>query len=184
MANLTLYSVTAMVMLDADGHRLLAKYYSRPPLHTSKYLTLKEQKALEKQLHSKMKRGGNEVMLLDGHLVLARSLSDVHFYLVGSMDENEVLLNSALKGFVDTVSALLKHQVDKQSLIDGLDLVVLALDECIDDGIVAEIDPEVMVNRVSKRGTDSVDMSVALNEQTLLSAYQQVKERFASHLLQ
>ncbi|KAJ1930187.1 Golgi-to-ER vesicle coat component [Tieghemiomyces parasiticus] len=183
MTNLTLYSVNAFVVLDSEGNRLVSKYYDRPPLHASTYSTTKSQKALEKSLHSKMKRSGTEVMLLDGHLALARAVSDVHFYLVGSADENELLLHSALKGAVDAIQGLLKHQVDKRSVIDNLDLVVLALDEVIDDGIVAEIDPEVIQARVSKRGVDNVDMNVTLNEQSLLQAYQQVKERVASHLL-
>ncbi|KAJ1655013.1 Golgi-to-ER vesicle coat component [Dispira simplex] len=183
MANLTLYSINAVILLDTEGNRLLAKYYSRPPLHPNAYPTTKEQKALEKQLHNKMKRSGTEVMLLDSHLVLYKAVSDVYFYLVGSAHENELLLYNALKGFVDTINTLLKHQLDKRMIIDSLDLVVLALDECIDDGIVGEIDSEVLVSRVSKRTTDSVDMSVTLNEQTLLQAYQQVKERVAGHLL-
>ncbi|KAJ1988890.1 Golgi-to-ER vesicle coat component [Dimargaris cristalligena] len=183
MANLSLYAVNAFVILDAEGNRLVAKYYGRPPLHPSVYPTTKAQKAFEKQLHAKMKRSGSEIMLLDGRLVISKVLSDVHFYLVGLVDENELLLHSALRGCVDAISALLKHQVDKRSIIDNLDMVVLALDESIDDGIVAEIDSEVIQNRVSKRSQDTMDMSVTLNEQSLLQAYQQVKERVASHLL-
>ncbi|PVU97646.1 hypothetical protein BB559_001943 [Furculomyces boomerangus] len=74
---------------------------------------------------------------------------------------------------------LLRQNVDKRSILDGLDLVLLALDETIDDGIALETDPEIITSRVSRRGEDSVDMNLAtLNEKTLLEAYKQAKERF------
>lgn len=71
--NLTLYSITALLILDADGHRVLAKYYHPPhsaPTSGQNSATpssstgpqglasLKEQKAFEKSVHEKTKRGG------------------------------------------------------------------------------------------------------------------------------
>jgi hypothetical protein len=71
--NLTLYSITALLILDADGHRVMAKYYHPPhsaPTSGQNSATpssstgpqglasLKEQKAFEKSVHEKTKRGG------------------------------------------------------------------------------------------------------------------------------
>ena len=50
MVNLSLYSIKAVVLLDAEGNRVLAKYYG------SDYSNLKEQKAFEKGLFDKTKR--------------------------------------------------------------------------------------------------------------------------------
>jgi hypothetical protein len=47
MANLSLYSIKAVVLLDASGNRVLAKYYG------SEQTSLKEQKAFEKGLFEK-----------------------------------------------------------------------------------------------------------------------------------
>lgn len=61
--NLSLYTVSAFLILDAEGHRVLAKYY-RPKSHpnaadVSKGLsTLKEQRAFEKGLWAKTKKPG------------------------------------------------------------------------------------------------------------------------------
>jgi hypothetical protein len=59
--NLSLYSVNAFLILDADGHRVLAKYY-RPKGHpqgeSKALLTLKEQRAFEKGLWQKTKKAG------------------------------------------------------------------------------------------------------------------------------
>ena len=57
--NLSLYSVGAFVILDTDGHRVLAKYY-RPKNHPQGEpkgrVTLKEQRAFEKGLWQKTKK--------------------------------------------------------------------------------------------------------------------------------
>ncbi len=79
-SNLTLYTVTALLILDTDGNRILAKYYHPPHAEASPHLagagaiagvtphiggpaglsTLKEQKAFEKSVWEKTKRGGGE----------------------------------------------------------------------------------------------------------------------------
>lgn len=59
--NLSLYSVNAFLILDADGHRVLAKYYrpkSHPQGEPKGLLTLKEQRAFEKGLWQKTKKAG------------------------------------------------------------------------------------------------------------------------------
>jgi coatomer subunit zeta len=63
--NLSLYAVNAFIVLDTDGHRVMAKYYnpkSRGYLgneNANKGLSgLKEQRAFEKGLFSKTKKAG------------------------------------------------------------------------------------------------------------------------------
>lgn len=65
VANLSLYAVNAFVVLDTDGHRVMAKYYnpkSRGYLGddaANKGLNaLKEQRAFEKGLFAKTKKAG------------------------------------------------------------------------------------------------------------------------------
>ena len=62
--NLSLYSVSAFLILDGEGQRVLAKYY-RPKSHPNgepKGLqTLKEQRAFEKGLWQKTKKAGGSV---------------------------------------------------------------------------------------------------------------------------
>jgi hypothetical protein len=74
--NLSLYTITALLILDSDGNRVLAKYYN-PPHQTTPgtglpaelgvgpggpgmggLTTLKEQKAFEKGVWEKVRRGG------------------------------------------------------------------------------------------------------------------------------
>ena len=58
--NLTLYAVTAFIILDTDGNRVLSKYYRQESSPSpSKGLTnTKEQRAFEKGLWQKTKKSG------------------------------------------------------------------------------------------------------------------------------
>ncbi|KAJ1946337.1 Golgi-to-ER vesicle coat component [Kickxella alabastrina] len=178
MTNLSLYTVRAMIILDGDGNRLIAKYYTRGQTEQS-YRSVKEQKKFESELFAKTRKTNAQVVLYDGQTVLFINSNDVYFYLVGDPEENELLLLSALQGFYDGVCQLVKYDLSKRKVLDNLDMVVLALDEAIDDGIVLETDGNVIASNVSKRGVDTIDMSLSnLNEQTLIDAYKQAKERF------
>lgn len=130
MVNLSLYSIKAVILLDAEGNRVLAKYYG------GENSTLKQQKQFEKGLFDKTKRAqgeslvwmfesrmrsilkhGNvfcfigEVILYDNQVVLYRSNIDIFFYVVGSMEENELILLSMLNAFYDAVSTLLRYSI-------------------------------------------------------------------------
>lgn len=58
--NLSLYTVSAFLIIDTDGHRVLAKYYHPQghPNPSKKFTTLKEQRAFEKGLFQKTKKAG------------------------------------------------------------------------------------------------------------------------------
>ena len=58
--NLTLYSVTAFIILDTDGNRVLSKYYRQEsgPSPSKGLANTKEQRAFEKGLWQKTKKSG------------------------------------------------------------------------------------------------------------------------------
>lgn len=93
---------------------------------------------------------------------------DLIIYLIAPSQENELMLSSVLTGFIDAISILLRHQIEKISLIENLDMVLLALDETIDDGIILETDSTAIAARVSRPKADTND--IQLNEQTIVSA--------------
>ncbi|KAJ2705283.1 Golgi-to-ER vesicle coat component, partial [Coemansia spiralis] len=80
MVNHSLYTVCAVVVLDSDGARLLAKYYTRGP-SAQGHRTLKEQKKFESELFAKTRKSSSEVILFDGQTVLFKYINDVYFYL-------------------------------------------------------------------------------------------------------
>lgn len=67
-------------------------------------------------------------------ICLTKTSTDLTFHLVGPTTENELMLHAALSAFHDAVGLLLKGNVEKRSVLENLDLVMLALDETIDDG--------------------------------------------------
>ena len=75
-----------------------------------------------------------DIILYDGHLALYKHSLDLIIYVIGSPQENELMLQSALSAFCDAVSMLLRNQVEKRGVLENLDLVLLCLDETIDDG--------------------------------------------------
>ncbi|KAI9573258.1 Longin-like domain-containing protein [Boletus coccyginus] len=175
--NLSLYSVNAFLILDSEGHRVLAKYYRTKDLHSQK-----DQRAFEKGLWQKTKKPGGDVILFDGHLAVFRHSLDLMFYVVGGSTENEIMLYAVLTALFDAVSLLLRNQVEKRAVLENLDLVLLCLDETIDDGIIVETDSTTIASRVSRPKADTTE--IVINEQTLMSAYQTVREKVQQRIQQ
>ncbi|KAJ3099779.1 hypothetical protein HDU97_002757 [Phlyctochytrium planicorne] len=173
MVNLGLNAIRSAILLDSEGKRLIAKYYSND------YPTTKEQKVFEKALFEKTRKGSNEIILFDGHVIVYRNSVDTFLYLVGGSDENEIMLSSCLQNFHDALSILL-GQVEKRTLLENGDLVMLALDETIDDGIILESEASQIAARVTKKGTDE---SLPLSEQTISQALRSAQEQIARQLL-
>lgn len=131
-ATVTLFSVTAVLLLSAsDGSRILAKYYVPPHAQTSStsvptsaaasttptelnpYPTVTLQKAFEKGLHGKTQKpasqpGAGDIILYDNKVVVFKQEGDVAMYVVGGPNENEMLLWHVLLGWRDALNILLK----------------------------------------------------------------------------
>lgn len=115
---MSLYSVIGILILStdasSDSSRLFAKYYSPPhnsaihPTPAQPYANLKEQKAFEKGLLEKTSKQTSDVILYDNKVVVFKNESDVMLYVVGSAEENEILLYNVILALRDTLSILLK----------------------------------------------------------------------------
>ncbi|KAI1335632.1 snare-like protein [Xylariaceae sp. FL0016] len=173
---MTLQSVNAIIILNVDdGSRIFAKYYNSPhhaPSATSSSPSnhplsdVKSQKSFEKGLLEKTAKQTGDIILYDNKIVLYKMESDVMMYVVGGVDENEVLLYNVILALRDVLFLLFKQSVDKRTIIENYDLVSLAIDEVVDDGIILETDPTIIVQRVSKAPTQDVNLSrIDLSEQ-------------------
>ncbi|WWD01060.1 hypothetical protein V866_007998 [Kwoniella sp. B9012] len=201
LSNLSLYTVTALLILDTEGQRVLAKYYNPPHQSTPStgivndlgvsqggpgmggLISLKEQKAFEKSVFEKIRRGGGEIHPLPPHLIITRTIVDLHFIIVGPLSSsNELMLNQTLSAFTDSVHLLLRGQIEKRNVLEGLDLVLLAADETVDDGIILETDAAAIAARVSRPKADTTD--IVINEQTLLNAYTSFRDKVSQRIQQ
>lgn len=75
---------------------------------------------------------------------------------------------------------------DKRTIVENYDLVTLAIDELIDDGIILETDPVLIASRVSRApAPDAPNMkNIDLSEQGLMNAWEFGKRRLAEGLRQ
>lgn len=154
----------------------------------------------------------NDVILYDNRVVVFKLENDVMLYVVGSADENEVLLYNVVVALRDALGILFKSVIpfyallsfslfglklltgelfyrgatDKRTIIENYDLVSLAIDEIIDDGIILETDPVLIASRVSRAPTaDTPNMkNIDLSEQGLLNAWEFGRRKLAEQLRQ
>ncbi|KAK2744485.1 Golgi-to-ER vesicle coat component [Onygenales sp. PD_40] len=198
-APISLFSVNAILIMSTDdSSRIFAKYYSppHPPAGTpanstdypgaNPYPTVKDQKSFEKGLLEKTLKQTSDIILYDNRVVVFKTEGDVMLYVVGGAEENEVLLYNVVVSLRDALSILLRSGVDKRTIIENYDIVSLAIDEIVDDGIILETDPVLISSRVSRApAQDAPNMkSIDLSEQGLLNAWEFGKRRLAEQLRQ
>ena len=146
-----------------------------------------------------------DVILYDAHLAVYKHSLDLILYIIAGPAENELMLWSALQSLSDSLSLLLRNQLEKRGVMENLDLVVLCLDETIDDGyaswlcrsspscvnadevflsdrIIVDTDSTAIASRVSRPRTETTD--IVINEQTLMNAYNTVKEKVQQRMAQ
>lgn len=168
-----LYAVKGIAILDSDGNRILAKYYDK-----NVFPTPKEQKTFEKNLFNKTHRANAEIIMLDGLTCVYKSNVDLFFYVMGSSNDNELILMSVLNCLYDSVSQILRKNVEKRAVLEALDIVMLAMDEICDGGIIIDADSTSVVSRVALRSDD-----IPIGEQTVAQVFQTAKEQLKWSLL-
>lgn len=168
----SLYVIKSILVMDNDGKRLIAKYFDSSILADAK-----AQREFEKSLFKRTYKTNNEIMMIDQMTCVYRSNVDLHFYVVGLNTENEIVLLTVLNCVVETLSQLLRRNLEKKFLLDYMDYVMLAIDEICDDGILMEFDPSVVMQRVCMRGDAE---TVPLSEQTLYDVLKIAKDQIKS----
>ncbi|GAB4843201.1 Coatomer subunit zeta-1 [Ancistrocladus abbreviatus] len=167
-----------ILLLDSEGKRVAVKYYSDDwPTNAAKL-------AFEKSIFAKTQKTNArtevEITLFDNHIVVYKFIQDLHFFVTGGDDENELILDSVLQGFYDAVILLLRNKVDKYEALENLDLILLCLDEIVDGGMILETDANVIAGKVA---TNSIDSTAPLSEQTISQALAIAREHLTRSLL-
>uniref|UniRef100_H3AM19 Coatomer subunit zeta n=1 Tax=Latimeria chalumnae TaxID=7897 RepID=H3AM19_LATCH len=163
----SLYTVKAVFILDNDGNRLLAKYYDET------YPSIKEQRNFEKNVFNKTYKTDSEIAFLEGMTIIYKSSIDLYFYVVGSSQENELMLMAVVTCLFDALMQLLRKNVEKRSLLENLDGAFLVLDEIVDGGVILESDPQQVLQKVNR--VDENPFSEHSVTQVLQSAKEQIK---------
>eukprot|EP00199_Chlamydomonas_sp_CCMP681_P006377 CAMPEP_0119108756 /NCGR_PEP_ID=MMETSP1180-20130426/15641_1 /TAXON_ID=3052 ORGANISM="Chlamydomonas cf sp, Strain CCMP681" /NCGR_SAMPLE_ID=MMETSP1180 /ASSEMBLY_ACC=CAM_ASM_000741 /LENGTH=185 /DNA_ID=CAMNT_0007094409 /DNA_START=144 /DNA_END=701 /DNA_ORIENTATION=- len=174
--------IKALIMLDSEGKRIAVKYYG------NEWPTVAAQAEFEKSLWTKTSRTNArqeaEIVMLDSNIMVYKYLGDLMFYVVGSQDENELILYTILQAFYESISILLRQQVEKKTVLENLDLALLAMDEIVDGGVILETDAQTVASRATMRGADGeLPLSEAGSVQSFSKAFAQAKEHLARSLL-
>uniref|UniRef100_A0A0E0JQT0 Coatomer subunit zeta n=1 Tax=Oryza punctata TaxID=4537 RepID=A0A0E0JQT0_ORYPU len=166
-------SVKNILVLDSEGKRVAVKYYS------DDWPSLSSKQAFEKSVFAKTQktsaRTEAEIVMFDSYIVVYKFIQDLHFFVTGGDEENELILASVLQGFSEAIDYLLRNKVHRRAALENLDLIFLCLDEVVDGGIVLETDAKAILEKVSGHG----EGSGSLTEQKLSSALATAKEHFA-----
>ena len=168
----SLYTVKAILILDNDGLRLAGKYYD------DQFPTVKEQKEFEKTLFAKTSKANGEIVMLGNLTIVYRSSVDLFFYVIGSTNENEIMLVSVLNCLFDALSQILRKNIEKKCLLDYLDAAFLCIDEICDNGILLETDPAQIAQRVSLKEND-----VPISEQTVMDVVKSARDQLKWSIL-
>ncbi|KAF7149510.1 hypothetical protein RHSIM_Rhsim02G0154700 [Rhododendron simsii] len=170
--------VKNILLLDSEGKRVAVKYYS------DDWPTNSVRETFEKAVFTKTQktnaRTEAEITMLESNIVVYKFVQDLHFFVTGGEDENEVILANVLQGFFDAVGLLLRGNVEKKEALENLDLILLCIDEIIDGGIVLETDANLIAGKVA---THSLDSGAPLSEQTISQALATAREHLTRSLL-
>ncbi|XP_028774405.1 coatomer subunit zeta-3-like [Neltuma alba] len=167
-----------ILILDSEGKRVAVKYYADDwPTNSSKL-------AFEKYVFNKTiktnARSEAEITLLESNIIIYKFVQDLHFFVTGGDDENELILASVLQGFSDAIALLLRNNVDKREALENLDLVLLCLDEIVDGGMILETSGSLIAEKVTSH---SLDADAPLSDQTLTQAWATAREHLTRTLL-
>ena len=130
--------------------------------------------------HRTNARGDPEITMFDNLVTVFKFIGDCYFYVVGEIEENEIILGAVLQGFYEAVASLLSV-VDKKAVLENLDLVLLCMDELVDGGIILETDPQQVVALVTMRQTDGGELP--FGEQSFQQAMNMARDQLARNLL-
>eukprot|EP00695_Tsukubamonas_globosa_P002169 TRINITY_DN3268_c0_g1_i1.p1 TRINITY_DN3268_c0_g1~~TRINITY_DN3268_c0_g1_i1.p1 ORF type:complete len:178 (+),score=22.26 TRINITY_DN3268_c0_g1_i1:77-610(+) len=173
-----LHFIKAIIILDSDGKRIYSKYYSEDLSAPATRLAF--EKNLFTKTHKTTAKTDAEIILLDNMTVIYRFDSDVMFYVVGGADENEAVLASVLSTLYETINTLARNQIDKRTLIENFDVLVLTVDEIVDEGVILELDSQAIVSRVSLQ---SSEMDTVAVEKKLSQTAASLKDSFVRSFL-
>ena len=151
-----------------------------PPPFSTPYPTRGNQEGLLTPLLCSLLRFAAEIIMFDGVVTVYKTIGDCCFYVVGDPDENELILGAVLQAFYESISMLLA-MVEKKTVLENLDLVLICMDEIVDSGIVLETNSDLIASRVTMRGVEGDEAN--FTEQTFQQAFSQARDQLTRNLL-
>ena len=94
----------------------------------------------------------NDIMNIDDYVAIFRCYTDMTIYVIGDgKSDNELILASVLDTIHECFDQVFKHNIERKSLINNMTGVILVIDELIDQGIIMQLEPNVILQRISSK---------------------------------
>lgn len=129
---------------DVCNNRIYSKYYQNDPLFTEE----SKKQDFEASIMKRISKCDSEFLHHQDRLVLFRRSYDVVVMIVGRVEENEMLLHQIFECIDLVLRETIKPQLDSTALLDNYDLLVVALDQCVMEGIPLDFDASDIIARV------------------------------------
>jgi len=137
------------------------------------------------RLSAHPRRGGApsaaEIVLFDNLVAVYKNSADAWFFIVSRQNENELILANVLTALCEALTLSLR-QIDKRTMLDNYESLLLTVDELIDGGMILETDASAISNRVGMKAANSEPAAPAEGG-TFSFAFSSAKESFARSLL-
>jgi hypothetical protein len=136
--------------------------------------------------------------MLDKQIAVYKLHGDVPIYVLGSHDNNELVLVAALETMQEALEILLRGHLSKRTLLENFDYVLLVIDETVDKGVLIETDAQVIATRCAMSDrpaaftreslallfmcTTHISCDAALHEQTLSQIIDTARDQIIRNL--
>ena len=150
--------ITAILLLDTKGERIITKYYPNPNKSMKSVISLEDQQKLEQSLTNAVSRssfrGEMDICIVDSYVGVYSQHDDVRLFVVIDSSESETIASMLLATLSQGLQYLFDFRVNKGNILNAIDLVMFLLDECVDNGYILELDADEVLKRVSMRDKD------------------------------
>jgi glycyl-tRNA synthetase beta subunit len=106
---------------------------------------------------------------------------DAWFFVVSRQNENELILANVLNALTDALTTTLRS-IDKRTMLDNYDSVLLTVDELVDGGMILETDATAISNRVGMKAANTEPAAPA-ETSSFSFAFTTAKESWARSLM-
>lgn len=161
------YRIQGIVIMTTGGSLIFSKYYTdacTPP--TSRRLAPREvQRDLNASLYSRYTASQPSfahLIEVKNHLAAYETEEDLLFFVIGDEGENINFLSQVLLGLLHSLRSLLgeagEETFDSRMLEEKYELLLLAVDEFIDNGLVAEDSYVKVIQAVEEVNVAAIDL--------------------------
>lgn len=175
--------VKAVVVINHEGKRICSRFCDR-----SEWGDQERQRGFEMSLLRKVQAMGDvsehvDVMEFKEFVVAYKQADDLFMFVVGGLNENELIMGEVLQALDETLNITMRGQVFEEAVLENLESLLLVIDELVDqEGVIMESEPVELAARVGQQGGGLMDQ-VPLGEQTLGQALQTARDQITRSIL-